>query len=199
MRRILIGGACAAALLAGGSSQANADFFTWMKRVYNNNLAWPAPFIQDDRASVVAPFTVMTANGWRRQNMLCDYHFNPETGQLTSAGEMRIRWILTQNPAEHRTIFLQRGDTAQVTQSRLDAVQQYSSPLLAGREADIVQTDMATPGRPAEEIDSTARQALSSIPAPVLPARSTGGGGSSISGGGSSGTSGGSSGGSGVY
>ena len=197
MRRMLIGGACAAALLAGNPGHANADIFAWMKRIYNNNAAWPAPFIQEDRASVVSPFAVMTTNGWRRQNMLCDYHFAPETGKLTDAGEMRLRWILTQAPPDHRTIFLQKGETAEITQLRVDAVQRLASPIQGGREADIVQTDQAAPGRPAEEIDSVSRQALSGMQAPVLPARASGG--SSGGGGGGSGSSGSSSGGSGSY
>ena len=38
---------------------------------------WPDPFVSWDRASVRAPFVVQVANGWRRQNMLGEFHFEP--------------------------------------------------------------------------------------------------------------------------
>ena len=40
----------------------------------------------------------MVANGWRRQNLLSDYHFNEENPQLNLAGETKVHYILTQMP-----------------------------------------------------------------------------------------------------
>ena len=72
---------------------------------------WPEPFSAADREATIAPFGQMVANGWRRQNLISDYHFNDEDTQLTVAGEQKVRYILTQKPPSRRTIFVQQGLT----------------------------------------------------------------------------------------
>ena len=54
---------------------------------YRRNVEWPEPFLQPDRAATVTPFALMIANGWRRQNLLSDYHFLDDGTQLNLAGE----------------------------------------------------------------------------------------------------------------
>ena len=60
---------------------------------------WPEPYTVCDQAAAVAPYCVMVTNGWRRQNMLGEYHFLPGTSLLTEAGRMKVRWILTPAPS----------------------------------------------------------------------------------------------------
>ena len=82
------------------------DTYHNIKRGYHRNEAWPFPFFCPDRASVREPFRIMVDNGWRRQNLLGEHHFNAETNRLTTAGELR---------AEHHSAgVVQRGDAKEV-------------------------------------------------------------------------------------
>ena len=70
---------------------------------------------------------LMVSNGWRKQNMLADHHFADESGVLTEAGRMKVRWILTEAPRHHRTIYVHRDEDAEVTAARIDYVQQLAA------------------------------------------------------------------------
>ena len=67
---------------------------------------WPEPWLGPDRAVTRAPFCIMVANGWRRQNMLGEFHFEPGSGQLTEAGRLKVQWILTACPEQHRLVYV---------------------------------------------------------------------------------------------
>jgi len=54
---------------------------------------WPEPYLSADRAVATAPFAIQVANGWRKQNMLGEDHFQQGNGQLTEAGRLLVRWI----------------------------------------------------------------------------------------------------------
>src|SRR5690606_32610892 len=86
----------------GAATPAKAQWFEnfceRFKRDYHRNKMWPEPFLQADRQATMAPFAIQTANGWRRQNLISDYHFQEGTNQLTLAGETKVRYILTQMP-----------------------------------------------------------------------------------------------------
>src|SRR5262245_47868872 len=64
----------------------------YVKRGYHRNKAWPWPYVCPDRIAVREPFGVMVENGWQRQNLLGDYHFNPDSKGLTKAGELKVQW-----------------------------------------------------------------------------------------------------------
>ena len=72
------------------------DRYHEVRRGYHRNEAWPWPYICPDRVAVREPFAAMVNNGWRRQNLLGTHHFNMETNQLTTAGQLRVHWIMTQ-------------------------------------------------------------------------------------------------------
>ena len=42
---------------------------------YYENHRWPYPYSYADQQAVRDPFVIMVQNGWRRQNLLADYHF----------------------------------------------------------------------------------------------------------------------------
>ncbi len=110
----------------GACSTAQAQWSSLWDSTYHDyrrNVEWPEPFLQPDRAATVAPFALMIANGWRRQNLLSDYHFLDDGAQLNLAGETRLRWILTQQPPNRRTIFVQRGLTQDLSMARVGMVQ----------------------------------------------------------------------------
>ena len=118
MRRYLIA-ALAFSIVAVCFQSAKAvwveDGYRYVKRGYHRNVAWPWPYSCPDRIAVREPFRIMVDNGWRRQNLLGPHHFKTETNELTTAGELRIHWIMTQAPPERRQIFVERADNSDTT------------------------------------------------------------------------------------
>ena len=131
---------------------------------------WPDPFVAPDRQSVRAPFAMMVQNGWRRQNMLSDYHFEPDTGALTEAGRLKIRWILREAPSQHRLIYVHTADSPEQTAARVDQVQQVAAAMVhRGDLPPVLETDIPDQGWPASQVDIIGRKFEASIPDPRLP------------------------------
>ena len=139
-------------------------------RDWKRNNCWPKPFVCPDRQSVRAPFVTMVAKGWQRQNTLGDHHFEVDTGQLNRTGQLKVRWILTQAPAAHRSIYVHRAiDPAQTT-TRIDAVQQLAIRILPkGQLPAVMETHLPAPGWSAEQMDAIGRRYQATIPDPRLP------------------------------
>jgi hypothetical protein len=172
MQRIVI----ALTLMLAGISlteQAQAQFGFWRraKTDKERNKHWPQPFQTWDRHAQRSPWVVMIDKGWRLENTVGGYHFNAETQQLTTAGLHKVRWIVTETPLQRRTLFVQRGDDDEKTATRIDAVQRAVAYFVAeGPLPEVVATDNAPPGSPADVIDRIYRGRDASQPAPVLPA-----------------------------
>jgi hypothetical protein len=133
---------------------------------------------------------MMVANGWRRQNMLGEFHFEPGTGKLTEAGRLKVRWILTTGPEQHRLIYVHTADTTEETSARLAAVQQLASQIAPNNLPPIMPSSIADDGWSASEVDAIGRKYLGSTPTPRLSPSSTSG--NSGGGGGAPGGAGGS-------
>ena len=135
-----------------------------------------------------APFALIVASGWERQNLLIDQYFEENGTRLTEAGKVRIRWILFEAPVEHRIIYVHRSIEPEETASRVLIAQPTASQVLHGQPLPpIIESNASMEGWPAERVDIINKKFLQSIPAPVLPSNGAGGGGSSGgSGGGSS-------------
>ncbi len=141
---------------------------------FHRNNCYPEPFSHADRAAAGAPFAVMINNGWQRQNTLGNHHFDAETQQLTRAGELKLRWILTKTPPMRHSVFVLRGTSIDVTSVRVDSVQQATARIVAsGPMPPIFETNVDPPGRPADQIDLIRKKAESEIPDPILPPQST--------------------------
>jgi hypothetical protein len=146
------------------------DTYHHAKLGYHRNVAWPWPFICPDRVAVREPFNLMVSNGWRRQNLLGPHHFKPESNQLTTAGELRVHWIMTQAPAERRSIFVERSTDPGVTSRRLAVVREYAAQVaLDGEQPQAYETHLVSEGRPAEVVDATIVRFHENVRAPVLP------------------------------
>ncbi len=132
---------------------------------------WPAPFVCMDRQAVRAPFAIEVENGWRRQNMLGDFYFEPNNGQLTEAGKLKIRWIVFEAPGQHREIYVHIGQNSEETQARLTAVTAEAASLAPqGQVPPVMQTTISDSGYPADRLDLIERKYQSSMPNPRLPA-----------------------------
>ena len=79
--------------------------------------------MQVDRQAVYTPISIMVDKGWQLQNTIPNELFNPETQELTLAGELKVQWILTQMPTRRRMVFVLKGKTADITETRLKSVE----------------------------------------------------------------------------
>jgi hypothetical protein len=146
---------------------------------YHENNLWPAQYIPTARCAVNSAYTAMIANGWRRQNLLGDYHFEEGTGVLTTAGKLKSKWILTQAPQDRRTIYVQRGEDQSETASRIAAVHTWASTQSPVVEPVLVNdTHIVSEGHPAGSVDSIFVGFQANQPAPVLTPSDGSGGGS---------------------
>jgi uncharacterized membrane protein YgcG len=137
---------------------------------------WPQPWICPDRESVRAPMAVMAANGWRRQNMLTDFHFN-DNNEVTEAGELLVRWVLTEAPRARRVIYVHCGTTTQDTATRIAAVAKAAQKVSPGQPLPpILETNISDAGWPAREVEIITRRFYATTPDPRLPKDSGGGG-----------------------
>ncbi|MBX7168938.1 MAG: hypothetical protein K1X74_21555 [Pirellulales bacterium] len=133
------------------------------------NQCWPAPYNYADRTAATMPFAIMVENGWRMQNMLGEYHFRPDDQQLTEAGRLKVYWIAVEGPAAHRTVFVPRAATPEITQMRMAAVRSSLEGMHLDFAFDVQETGLAPPAWPADYIDSIERKYRETTPQPRLP------------------------------
>ena len=147
-----------------------SDFWASFKQDTVRNNVWPEPFGGFERQDAIQPFELMTSNGWRRQNLLGDHHFLPDSSRLTKAGELKVEWILTQAPPERRTIFVERGENRHETLSRVESARQWAERYVdAGQLANVEETHLIAEGRPADDVDATNVRFRETARAPQLP------------------------------
>jgi len=176
MRRALTA-ALAIVVFAGMAESVLAVFFDdaayYEKKNFCVNHVWPWPYECPDRIAVREPFCQMIENGWRRQNLLGAHHFNPNTNELTMAGELRVQWIMTQAPPNRRNIFIERTLNGDANARRLAVVRDYATKVsIDGQMPQVEETYLVSEGRPASVVDATNVNFMKSMPAPVLPAAS---------------------------
>ncbi len=146
------------------------DFSRSVVRDFKRNNCWPDPFIATDRVAVRAPFNVMVRNGWQRQNMIGDYHFDESGRKLTRAGELKVRWILTETPLHHRTIYVHQAESKDTTNTRIAAVREVAASILPRGAMPVVQrTNIGMEGWPAERVSTIIRQFHETTQPPVMP------------------------------
>jgi len=141
---------------------------------------WPQPYACWDNQAARACYPIMIQNGWRRQNLLADHDFNADGNALSPAGEHKVRWILTQAPLQHRTIFVRKAETADQTATRIAAVRDYAAKVAPdGGPASILETHLNPldypVGWPGSKDTSLLRKFQSSMTgSPYLPDRGSG-------------------------
>ena len=140
-------------------AQLMHDFYRSVKRDFKRNNCWPEPFLAADRVATRAPFHVMVRNGWQRQNMIGDYHFDESGRQLNTAGELKINWVLTEAPRHHRTVYVHRAESKKETDIRIAAVRAYAQSILPeGKLLAIEETTVGMDGWSAERVSAIIRQ-----------------------------------------
>ncbi len=172
--------ALSAAWLPQGAQAAG-----YFRKVFRRNNCWPQPFIIADRIAVRTPYAIQVNKGWCIQNTLHDEHFDLETGMLNEAGELRVRDILTESPADHRTVFVLQANKPALTTARHQSVAEFASKITENGEVpQIAETRIRPRTAPADYINTIGTRYTASTPDPRLPQSS---GSSSSTGGGSPG------------
>lgn len=161
------------AILAG-TADVHANWFTSFIEVcdrdFKRNNCWPRPFVQPAREATKAPFFAMIDNGWRQQNLLGDHYFDASTNALTAAGELKVRWIVTQLPPPRRALFVQRGLSPDSTWARLNAVREVVvNAVPEGNLPPIWETGLQPVGSPADYLERVDQGYLETMPEPRLP------------------------------
>lgn len=137
------------------------------------NSQWPKQFVAQDRMNAHAPFDVMIENGWRKQNLLGRHHFNEDCTKLTEAGKLRVQWILTQPPVQHRQVFIERSLKEELTQARIETANQFAANVLRdGSQPNIQETHIVSDGRPATTVNFVNTTFRDNMPVPALPENS---------------------------
>lgn len=137
-------------------------------RIENNQ--WPKQYVAQDRLNAHAPFDVMIENGWRQQNLLGRHHFNEDCTKLTEAGKLRVQWILTQPPAQHRQVFIERSLKEEITQARIETTNQFAANIIRdGSQPNIQETHIVSDGRPATTVNFVNTTFRDNMPVPTLP------------------------------
>ena len=115
---------------------------------YRNN-TWPEPFLTADRNLAREPFCIQVDNGWKMQNTIGSMLFNPETQQLSQAGDLMVKWIVQQAPIHRRAVFVVKGDNPMITQTRVDSVNAAVARYAGGPVCPVMLTTTEpTAGRP---------------------------------------------------
>jgi hypothetical protein len=150
-----------------------ADWFTNSWRSFwtdwHRNNCWPEPFVYPDRASVWCVVDAQVGKGWQLQNLLGPAHFEPNGERLSPAGMAKLRNILTQNPSDYRTVFVERAWTEEGTARRLDAAQQAVSRLVQGPMPEVLVSDSHFIGTPADYVNTINTKWMQNLPDPKLP------------------------------
>lgn len=124
----------------------------------------------------------MIQSGWRRQNLLSDSHFTANNSELSPAGQVKVRWILTEAPPERRVIQVRKAATPEQTAARILAVQNYAAKIAPDSEPPVIEeSNLSPPGYPAgwpsPKDESTVRKFQPQMPENLyLPERNSSGG-----------------------
>lgn len=146
------------------------NFWGGIHRDFKRNNCWYEPFVNADRASVREPFNRMVENGWRMDNTLSEQHFLPGEATLTPAGQSKIDAALANAPIQHRTLFVLRAETPELTAGRINAVQTAAAKRLgAGELPQVIESSRALSGAPASDIFNVNARRTATIPDPRLP------------------------------
>lgn len=146
------------------------EFFSSIGRDTKRRNCWPQPFDGYDRQAAREPINLMVSNGWQRQNMLSDAHFEAGGSQLTEAGRLRALWIANEAPEQHRIVYVHRAATPQETNVRIQTVQQLiAQSAYPGLLPPVLESSRSDAGAPADRADLINRKFQAAVPDPKLP------------------------------
>ncbi|MGA2064419.1 MAG: hypothetical protein ABSG86_05600 [Thermoguttaceae bacterium] len=154
------------------------DFCTGIVKDFKRRNCWPEPFVYPDRQAVREPFAIMVGNGWQRQNLVADGHFDSGGTELSEAGREKVLEVLNEAPEQHRIVFVARGATPPETATRLATVRRFvAQSTYGGQVVPVAESNRPGDGWPASRVDLVNRKFEAATPEPKLPGAGGGGGG----------------------
>lgn len=157
---------------------------------YHTAHYWPDPYRWDDRNNIRCILELQKSNGWIAATTLYEQHFDAVSQQLNDSGRSHLRWIVLHTPANRRTVWVQTGENAAVSQTRLVGVQAEVTNIVGTDAPPVMLRVCQAQGWSAQEADLVRRSYLGSTPVPRLPVTSPGGTGGGSSSGSSNGSGG---------
>ncbi len=149
---------------------------------FHHNYHWPHPYVEADRQSVMQYVDIQVANGWRESATLYEYHFDPVTHELNSAGRQHLHWILSNVPQQFRTPYVQSNVVdPDVNELRLASVQAEAGRVVGEAYVPPIALRVTSPvSSSAEEMNAIFEfRRATPIPPPVVqygnPAGGSGG------------------------
>lgn len=157
------------------SAEWGKDFFAGVRRDFQRNNSWPDVFVNADRQSVHNTVMLATNAGWQHQNTMHSHHFDSNQ-RLTLSGETKVRAILLKSPAQRRTLWVQQGESAEITAARIETVQQAATRYsTTGQLPEVLEVNTIVDGWPADEVDAIYTKFRSSQPEPRMKEKTIGG------------------------
>lgn len=129
---------------------------------------WPYPHNCEDESYVRNILETQASNGWVSATTLHDYHFNPETHELTEGGRTHLIWVANQVPVQHRTVYVSMGNSSETARLRVGNAEAFYQELGIVDPPQIVSRLDMFDGRPAIEVDRIRNLELMAIPKPRL-------------------------------
>jgi len=147
---------------------------------------WPLPYVCQDRQYMKNVLEAHTIAGWTEQTTLYNRYFDPQTQELTRAGQLHLDWILHVAPAQRRTVYVQSTYDTAMDEVRVASVNTYMATNGGGSSAPVVVRDAQSVSRSAREVGIISDMYNTSIPSPRLGSGGGAGGGGGGGGGGDS-------------
>lgn len=138
--------------------------------------AWPHPFAVEERELVRSPFRTMVDNGWKLQNTLSDHLFTTEENRLTYAGQLKLRWILTQVPPHRRQVYVLEAHRREDTATRVSSVYEHLAEIAPHAACPVFVTQIAPRGGDGSYLNDMDQAYKAALPSPSLPGMSSGSG-----------------------
>lgn len=142
---------------------------------FHANHYWPYPYNLEDRSDVRLAMQTQVNNGWCVATTMYDYHFDPTTQQLNSAGMQHLNWIFTQAPPAQRHIYITSSADAPMNEIRIQAVQKALAGYSGGDSSLPITLRATHPlGRPATEVEQIFTNAASNALPPAIEYQAVG-------------------------
>jgi len=136
---------------------------------YHAATHWPWPYICQDRMLVNSTANAQIENGWITATTFYDYHFEPETQVLNSAGERHLTWLLTHVPEEHRRAFISSTFSPRRTDARVASVETAMIGLLGPENTLPIELRVTQPlQRSATVVEQIHRAGFDNLPIPKI-------------------------------
>ena len=125
---------------------------------------WPYPHNCEDQAYTQNIMNQQAGNGWVIATTLHDYHFDPDTQQLTEGARNHLIWVANSVPGQFRTVYVSQGESREVAQLRLEKADEFYREMAIPNPPPILSKADVFLGRPAAEVDRIRQLELQTIP-----------------------------------